>query len=83
MKVDLPNSKISDYLRYWELFLLGDSRTQEEQAEFEALQSTLADNIVSAGDINSITSDINDLSLGLVNTNSMIGNLEIFLYMEV
>ena len=83
MKVDLPNSKISDYLRYWALFLLGDSRTQEEQAEFEALQSTLADNIVSAGDINSITSDINDLSLGLVNTNSMIGNLEIFLYMEV
>jgi len=83
MKADLTNEQITDFLRYWELFLLGDSRTQEEQLEFETLKSTLSDNMVSADDINNITLSIESINSTINNINSTINNMKIRLYMEV
>jgi len=53
-KFDLPQSKISDYLRYQELFLK-TSRTSAEEVEFQNLQNELKPYLIEASDWNQLT----------------------------
>lgn len=73
VKYELPSNQITNWIRYNELFLKGSSRTGAEVTEFNALNVTLANYLISAADWNGLSNEYIPLSLILAAGDLIIG----------